>query len=141
MATKENNAKRKRTKSRRIYWLHKYKCAKGCEKCGYNENGYALVFDHINPLEKNHYCVGQGKGGSGMNGLVKRIAHCDKEKNRQYIREIFEEIRKCKIMCMNCHTVESIKSGQHESNFKVFSYRKGEKEVKDEESTLQMFLK
>ena len=123
MSTPQNNARRKRTKDRRIHWLHKYKCAKGCEICGYNENGYALVFDHINPLEKNHYCVGQGKGGSGMNGLVKRIAHVKKEKNRQYIRELFQEIRKCKILCMNCHTIETIESGQSERGLEIFRLR------------------
>ena len=141
MATIENNIKRKRVKSKRIHWLHKYKCAKGCEKCGWNKHGVGLEFDHINPMDKNHFTVGQGKGGAGMNGLVKRICTKNKELNRQRIRDIFTEIRKCRLLCACCHRIESYEARQHESNFEVFSYRRGEKEIKDEESTLMVFLK
>ena len=51
MATIENNIKRKRVKSKRIHWLHKYKCAKGCEKCGWNEWN---KFTNKVPLQVNH---------------------------------------------------------------------------------------
>ena len=141
MATKENHAKRKRVKEKRNHWLHKYKCAKGCEKCGWNKHGVGLDFDHINPMDKNHLLMKSMGGAAGMIGLVKRICTKNKELNRQYIKEIFEEIRKCRLLCACCHRIESYEARQHESNFEVFSYRKGEKEIKDEESTLQMFLK
>ena len=40
--------KRKKIKKRRDHWLHLFQCKMGCEKCGYNENGYALIFAHRN---------------------------------------------------------------------------------------------
>ena len=139
MSTPENNAKRKKIKKRRNYWLHKYKCAEGCEICGYNEKGYALVFAHRNPMEKHSICCGQGRGGAGMNGLVKRICTANKEKNRKYIRELFEEIRKCKILCMNFHTVETIEAGEHENNFNTFILRNN-KELQSVKPILDRFF-
>tara|TARA_Y100001951_G_C11029951_1_gene124415 strand:- start:36 stop:458 length:423 start_codon:yes stop_codon:yes gene_type:complete len=139
MSTPENNAKRKRIKKRRNYWLHKIKTSAGCENCGYNKKGYALVFAHKNPMEKHPICCGQGRGGAGMNGLVKRICTANKEKNRKYIRELFEEIRKCKILCMNCHTEETIEAGEHENNFEISQLRNN-KELKTEQNTLDGFF-
>tara|TARA_B100001123_G_C14839255_1_gene839405 strand:- start:294 stop:689 length:396 start_codon:yes stop_codon:yes gene_type:complete len=129
MSTSSYYEKRKLIKKKRVKHLHKIKTSKGCETCGYNENGYALVFAHRDPMTKNKKCVGQGKGGSGMNGLTKQIcvvgARKDSsEKNRGYIKELFEEIRKCKILCMNCHTIETMLAGEHENCVETFNARK-----------------
>ena len=91
MSTKAYNDKRKKIKARRVQHLHRLKVKLGCQLCGYNEHGAALVFDHIDPSTKSHYCVGQGKGGSGMNGLTKRIClpgsrPDSSKKNRQNIK-------------------------------------------------------
>ena len=115
MSTKTYNDKRKKIKARRVQHLHRLKVKLGCQLCGYNEHGAALVFDHIDPSTKSHYCVGQGKGGSGMNGLTKRIClpgsrPDSSKKNRQNIKDLFNEIRKCRILCANCHSIETFKS-------------------------------
>ena len=132
MGSPQNDRVRKRIKARRWYWLHKLKTTRGCENCGYDEHGVALVFAHINPLEKSHYCIGQGKGGSGMNGLVKRISGTGRNRNekykrtnREYIHDLFQEIRKCKILCMNCHTIEGYDDGEHTRCIETHEIRQG----------------
>lgn len=67
---------------RRFYWLRKYKVAKGCVICGYNKTGYALDFDHISTKGK--------------------IAHISKLV-RGNMKTLFEQIRKCRVLCANCH--------------------------------------
>ena len=37
----------------------------------------------------------------------------DKVKNRQYIRRMFAEFRKCNIQCTNCHNIETHENGEH----------------------------
>ena len=97
----------RRIKDRRLHWLRKIKKSKGCENCGYNESPLALDFAHINPLDKNIAMCGTRHRGCGMHRLVVRICTVDKEKNTFYIKELFDEIRKCKILCKNCHVVET----------------------------------
>ena len=144
MSKKENYyVKRKRIKKRRDFWLHKFQCKMGCEKCGYNENGYALVFAHRNPLEKHSALCSDGYGGSGMNILVRRMyTKRTKEfkiKNRISIHELFQEIRKCKILCVNCHTIESIEGGESERCWETHTLRNN-KELKTESNTLEGFF-
>tara|TARA_A100001011_G_C13710302_1_gene595262 strand:- start:64 stop:459 length:396 start_codon:yes stop_codon:yes gene_type:complete len=129
MSTKAYNDKRKKIKARRVQHLHRLKVKLGCQLCGYNEHGAALVFDHIDPSTKSHYCVGQGKGGSGMNGLTKRIClpgsrPDSSKKNRQNIKDLFNEIRKCRILCANCHSIETFKSKQPWEWKKIYEERK-----------------
>ena len=119
--------KRKKIKKRRDHWLHLFQCKMGCEKCGYNENGYALIFAHRNPLEKHSALYSDGFGGTGMNTLVKRMytkrTEKFKIKNRIYIHELFQEIRKCKILCGNCHMIETIEEGESERCWETHSLR------------------
>jgi hypothetical protein len=75
-------------KPRRRYWLDKYKCSKGCEICGYNEQPVALHFDHKYPSEKK-----------------RAIAHMMDYK----LTNLINEIRKCRILCANCHYIETDK--------------------------------
>ena len=55
-----------------------------CAKCGYDRCGAALDFHHINPDEKDE-----------------RIAQMIS--NRYSLDKIYEEIKKCVVLCANCH--------------------------------------
>ena len=78
-------------RKRRSHWLRKYKEAKGCCICGYNKSGYALDFNHIDNTSKKF------NASSRMLNLS--------------LKTIFTEIRKCNIMCANCHRVHSFGGG------------------------------
>ena len=76
----------KKRRARRAHWINKYKIAKGCTLCGYNAHHTALDFDHINPLDKElniarNYSIG--------------------------LKKLIAEIRKCRILCANCHRIET----------------------------------
>jgi len=73
---------------RRRKILDRYKIAKGCIDCGYNENPYALQWDHRDPADKIY--------------TPHRMASCS-------IKNIIKEARKCDIRCANCHTIRSVK--------------------------------
>ena len=98
--------KRNKVRDRRVYWLRKIKTSKGCEKCGYNESPVALDFAHINPREK-HLAMVMRSGGNGIINLYTRICILDKEKNTLYLKELIAEVRKCKIICKNCHVIQT----------------------------------
>ena len=76
-----------RTKRRR-YWLDVYKVAKGCEICHYNTHPNALQFDHLPTEEKKQ-------------SVALMITHS--------LKNLFAEIRKCRVLCANCHMVHSAK--------------------------------
>lgn len=69
--------------------FHKYKTSKGCNKCGYNKYGGALDFHHINPAKKE-----------------RRIMAID-WKNRFKRPLIINELKKCVLLCANCHREET----------------------------------
>lgn len=98
---------RKYIRDRRYRRINKYKIAKGCIDCGYNEHPKALCFDHIIREEKTELLDASKSGGSNMSTLVCRITTVDKIKNRQYLKELFAEIRKCEVRCQNCHSIKT----------------------------------
>ena len=134
MGTPENTAVRDRIKSRRWYWIRKIKMTIGCRDCGYDGNrcgGLGLDFAHRDPLDKHPKVIGQGKGGSGMNGLVKQIAGTGSrrnekylKKNRGYIKELFQEMRKCDVLCKICHVIETEKAKEASRCFETYHARK-----------------
>ena len=67
--------------------INAYKLGKGCSKCGYKEHACALDFHHVEPSKKN-----------------KSIARMIDD--NYSLDKIFTEIKKCKILCANCHRVE-----------------------------------
>lgn len=69
--------------------LNRYKEAKGCVECGYNLHGVALDFDHIDPSSKRF-------------SVSHRIA-------LSTLKTLFLEIRKCRILCANCHRIKTLK--------------------------------
>ena len=69
-----------------MYWLNRYKVAKGCHVCGYNKHAAALDFHH--PERKN----GRKKGVSFM--------------KTHALKKLMAEVRKCEVICSNCHRIE-----------------------------------
>jgi len=65
----------------------------GCSICGYKEHTDALHFDHINPKEKKRE--------------ISKMHTCSRT-------ELKKEIKKCRILCANCHAVHTAK--QREDN-------------------------
>ena len=118
--------KRNKVRDRRVYWLRKIKTSKGCEKCGYNESPVALDFAHINPREK-HLAMVMRSGGNGIINLYTRICILDKEKNTLYLKELIAEVRKCKIICKNCHVIETFKNGE-QSGYRLHAIRMNKKQ-------------
>lgn len=57
-----------------------------CEKCGYDKNTAAITFHHLNPLEKEF-----------------TIAEISKTLSQSKLKE---EIKKCVVLCHNCHMEE-----------------------------------
>ena len=83
---------------RRRHWLTKYKLHRGCERCGYNAHGCALHFDHIDPSKKKDQ----------VSLIIKGT-----------IKNLILEVRKCRVLCANCHAVKThedrqVTRGQHE---------------------------
>ena len=79
-------------RKRRSRWLNKYKERKGCEICGYSENGVALDFDHKDPSLKR------------FNVSSRSLTYS--------LKQIFLEVRKCRILCANCHRIHTYKAKQ-----------------------------
>lgn len=57
-----------------------------CQKCGYNSYGAALDFHHLDPSQKDQR-------------VVRLIS------NRYSLDKVKEEIKKCIVLCANCHRV------------------------------------
>lgn len=82
-------------------WLNNYKLSKGCEMCGYNAHPQALCFDHIDPYTKHP-------------------KYDAKQLTRWGMTMVLEEIAKCRVLCMNCHSVHSYEAGHCSINKKSF---------------------
>lgn len=74
-------------RARRQRWINLYKTAKGCEFCGYNAHGVALDFDHLDPSTKLF-------SPSSQSITFK-------------LKVLIAEIRKCRVLCANCHRIHS----------------------------------
>ena len=73
--------------------LDEFKTQNGCQICGYNKHPRAISFDHEIPSEKLH----------SISSLASHFAKAGK-KNREIIKNlIIEEIKKCILLCANCH--------------------------------------
>lgn len=107
--------------------LRYYKQLKGCEYCGYNANGLALDFAHIDASTKSYHITKSGPCGSGMGKMITRITTGkNKERNKQRWQELKEEIRKCKVLCKNCHVVETYESKEMHNSHATFRKRQAE---------------
>lgn len=79
-------SRRSQRAMRRRYWIGKYKTAMGCEMCGYNQHPVALQFDHLVPHEKEFAIAAV---------------------SRRTIPAVIAEIRKCRVLCANCHAIHT----------------------------------
>jgi hypothetical protein len=82
----EENKRRKREyaskrKNRRKYWINKHKENKGCYLCDFKGPACCYDFHHINP----------------------KSFELNSENYLRSLKAIFKEIRKCIIVCANCH--------------------------------------
>lgn len=71
---------------RRKHWLNLYKVKKRCQKCGYSASPYALHFDHV---------------------VYPKVMQISRMLKKYKLSRLFEEIRKCQVLCANCHAVKS----------------------------------
>ena len=72
-----------RTKAQTL--ARRYKLMKGCAVCGYKEHHVALHYNHIDPSTK-----------------VRNVSRAAS------VKAVKEEIRKCEVLCANCHAVKSL---------------------------------
>lgn len=79
-------------------YIGDYKLSKGCQICGYNNYASALCFHHPNDNKKL--------------GVGSRI-------NNVSFKDIKEEIKKCIVLCANCH------AELHEKILKMEFYERG----------------
>lgn len=72
-------------------FIRRVKTLFGCADCGYRTHHAALEFDHVRGDKK--YSVG---------GMVYSAS----------LTKIKEEIRKCDVVCANCHSIRTFERGQ-----------------------------
>ena len=116
--------KRAKIVKRRQHWLSKYKLSKGCCISGYKDYALALDFAHIDPTQKSKEITKHGPCGSGIGKLYGRVSITDQIKNRKYLRELMDEIRKCKILCKNCHVKETFINREMHNSWNTYKKRK-----------------
>ena len=78
-----NNYMKDRYKQKKLE-IQDLKIGLKCQKCGYNRCGASLEFHHIDPSDKDDI-------------IAKMIS------NRYSLERVQEEIKKCIVLCSNCH--------------------------------------
>ena len=86
---------RKSRLAKRLAVVDKIKIDSGCCECGYNKHPSALDFDHIDPSKK-------------LFDISKKIVFSK-------LSALMEEIKKCRVLCANCHRIHSYESGHSEN--------------------------
>ena len=79
--------------------LRKYKLLKGCASCGCKKHFNVLDFAHINKATKINSISVMVKGSISF-------------------KRIKDEVRKCKILCANCHRLETYENKDWENKKK-----------------------
>ena len=69
--------------------VYEKKLKAGCKHCGYNDNPYALQYHHLDPTKK-----------------IKNVSGYFKTSYSQ-LKKILKEIKKCVVLCGNCHLIET----------------------------------
>ena len=72
--------------------LDRFKVFKGCSHCGYKDNPAALQFHHVDPSKK-----------------LQNVSMIRRSSYSQW-KVIKAEIRKCILLCSNCHSIETKES-------------------------------
>jgi hypothetical protein len=73
-------------------FAQRYKLWSGCQFCGYNKCAEALEFHHLDPSTKD----------SMPNEIIRDSTH---------MGDIKAELRKCIVLCANCHREEHARLG------------------------------
>jgi len=92
LCTPCENARMRLLQASKREFVAKYKMSIGCECCGWNGHPAALDLAHINADEK-------AVSGYGNN----RSAY----KQSWSIAKIEKELVKCRVLCANCHRIET----------------------------------
>lgn len=87
----------KETRQHRKHWIDLYKISNGCCICGYNKHPAGLCFDHLPGFEKAEITKNGCSKRSCAGGMYMLY---DKKYN---IEELINEIKKCRLLCHNCH--------------------------------------
>ena len=74
-----------------------YKITKGCAECGYNYHPSNLCFDHLPGEEKSEHVKNGYSKRSSAGGMYRLYS------KKHSAKELISEIKKCKILCHNCH--------------------------------------
>jgi len=98
--------KHKTHKSRNIEFVLNYKKDKSCRKCGFNKNPEILQFHHKKSSKENIWIT-------------------DLVRNSRSIDRIKEEIKKCELLCPNCHMWLHFKKSKNTSQ-SLTRYLQGE---------------
>lgn len=85
VCAKDRGTKRRLRRRAKIEAL---KLKLGCCQCGYKDHPHALQWDHIDPSTKSDNVPQYYAGG---------------------LKRLFKEIRKCQVLCANCHSIKSVK--------------------------------
>lgn len=72
----------------------KIKLGGKCSECGYNKNFYALEFAH-------------------KKGTVKKFAISTALQKYRSVKELENEVKKCRLLCANCHREETHPNGNN----------------------------
>jgi len=83
----------KARKTRRKHWLNKYKEAKGCTRCGVK--GPAVIYD--------------------WHHIESKSFELNSESILKSLRNLFTEIKKCILVCSNCHRIIHMEERQNGS--------------------------
>ena len=79
---------KKEITAHRHYWVDLYKKSNGCSLCGYKQHPSALCFERLTEYKDSSRAAG------GMYKLYDARVALD---------DLLEEIKKCRILCCNCH--------------------------------------
>lgn len=87
----------KQTVEHRKKWIDLYKVSNGCSICGYNKHPAGLCFDHLPGFEKAEITKNGCSKRSCAGGMFMLYG------KKHDIEELISEIRKCRLLCHNCH--------------------------------------
>jgi len=99
----------KELKALRHALVDQYKLSQGCCKCGYNKHPSALCFDHMPEHDKHEMTKNGCSKRSSSGGMYRLYA------GKYTWEDIIEEIKKCRVMCHNCHMEDT-----HDKNDRRF---------------------
>lgn len=89
------NATRNSLRHKKVDFMRRVKIKLGCAQCGYKESPIALQFNHLDPSTKT-FTIASTRGRDAT------------------MLEIKEEMRKCEVLCANCHAIHTYMQTQGE---------------------------